>query len=515
MTESIEQRLRRHAAKSPDALAASSFHRQITAAELDSDADRVAAYLAEHNVGPGARVAYLGRNRVETPAVIVGLRRARCALVGANFRLTPPETSVALGLVEPDVVIVEPHLVGLLAEWRESAEHDLHIAVLGDEAGDHRWGDLGNIQVAPGDVPETEADPDDEAMIYYTSGTSGAPKAVAHRLAACELAAARHTHLGLGAGTTQLIVPPTFHVAGGLWSQFSVHAQSHQVLLSEASPTSLLTAIEQFGITHAVFVPTLIKILLDALDAAGDQAPSMRTLSVVAYGASPITRTLLDRAVERLGCDFFQAYGMTEMNGVVSQLLPADHHPSVEHSSRLRSAGQPVSDTEARVVEPGTSTPVVSGIDGELQFRGPLRMIGYVDNPTATADAFTDDGFFRSGDIGHFDDDGYLYITDRSSDIIITGGENVYPVEVENVLDEVVSVAESAVFGVPDEQWGELVVAVIVAAPGSVVDMAALDAHCSERLAGYKRPRKYHVVEQLPRNATGKILRRELPTDWS
>ena len=521
MHGTTEQRLRQHAVDDPSAPAVSSFHRRLTAEELDHDADRVASYLTSRGLPPGARVAFLGRNRVEVPAVLVGTRRTRTAFVGVNFRLNAHEIAAALRVVRPDVVITEPRLVASLAEWRSTADHEPHVAVLGEEDGETPWGDLEDVAVVSRDVADPE--PDDVAMIYFTAGTSGSPKAVVHRLAACEMAASLYAELGIGADTTQLIVPPTFHVAGALWSQFSVHARSHQVLLSDAAPSDLLTAIEQFGVTHAVFVPTLIKILLDALDAAGDatsdhagdRAPSMETLRMVAYGASPIPPSLLDRAIERLGCDFYQAYGMTEMNGVVSRLLPVDHRPAPEHTVRLRSAGQAVQETEVRVVEPVTSTVLAAGVDGELQFRGPLCMVGYLDDSDATAAAITDDGFFRSGDVGHLDDDGYLYITDRISDTIITGGENVYPAEVEDVIVELATVAEAAVVGVPDETWGERIVAALVAEPGASIDVDAVDAHCRDRLAGYKRPREYVIVDELPRNAAGKIIRRDVSAGWS
>ncbi|MFV0306597.1 MAG: class I adenylate-forming enzyme family protein [Desertimonas sp.] len=517
MPEMTQGVLRRHAAQHPDAPAASSFHRQLTAAELDADADRVAGYLLERGIGPGRRVAYLGRNRVEAPAVLMATRRTRTTFVGGNFRLTGPEHAVAFGLARPDVVIAEPHLVDRLDEWRLAADHDPVVAVLGDEADDgdeERWGDLAGAPIpSPGDLAG-DGEPDDMAMIYFTAGTSGAPKAVVHRLAACELAASRHDHLAIGPSTTQLIVPPSFHVAGALWSQFSLHGRSHQVLLSEAAPPTMLQAIERFGVTHAVFVPTLIRILVDALEPAGDAGPSTDTLRLIAYGASPIHPSLLDRAMRVLGSDFYQAYGMTEMNGVATHLLPDDHRPPPEHADRLRSAGRPVTGTEVRVTAPHTDTVVPVGIDGELQFRGPLAMVGYLDNPDATAAAFTGDGFFRTGDIGHLDDDGYVFVTDRLSETIITGGENVYPVEVENVIAARPEIADVAVVGVPDDRWGERVVAAVTLAAGTELDDTDLEAHCRAHLAGYKVPRDIKVVEAIPRNAAGKVVRREVRERW-
>ena len=255
-----------------------------------------------------------------------------------------------------------------------------------------------------------------------------------------------------------------------------------------------------------MFVPAVLQFLLMT---PGVEDTDFSSLRMITYGASPISEKVLVASMERFGCDFAQAYGLTETSGGVVLLHPEDHDPGGPRAHRLRAAGRPVPGVELRIVTAdGSSAP--TGEIGEVWIRSPSTMTGYWNKPDATTDAITPDGWFRTGDAGRLDDDGYLYIEDRVKDMVITGGENVYPAEVESVLMSHPSVADAAVIGVPDERWGETVKAIVVPAPGVTADADELIAWCRERLAGYKCPTSVDWAEMLPRNPSGKILKREL-----
>jgi acyl-CoA synthetase (AMP-forming)/AMP-acid ligase II len=230
-------------------------------------------------------------------------------------------------------------------------------------------------------------------------------------------------------------------------------------------------------------------------------------LKTYVYGASPMPLPLLRAALKAWpNTDFIQVYGLTEVCGVISQLLPDDHRAGTEE--RLASAGRVIPSAEVRVVDPDTMVDVEPGEQGELWFRTPQLMKGYHNKPDATAEAITDDGWFRTGDIGRIDSDGYIFVEDRLKDMIISGGENIYSIEVERVVAEHPAVVDVAVIGVPDEKWGEVVKAVV--ALESSATSEEIIAWCRERLAAYKCPKTVDITDELPRNPTGKILKKEL-----
>jgi Acyl-CoA synthetases (AMP-forming)/AMP-acid ligases II len=233
------------------------------------------------------------------------------------------------------------------------------------------------------------------------------------------------------------------------------------------------------------------------------------SLRALAYGASPMPLPVMRACLKLFPGVMHQVYGMTEACGVVSSLGPADHEdPAAEH--RMISAGTPIHGVEIEIRDPATGEPVPTGDAGEIWVRTGQLMGGYWGKPEATAAAITTDGWLRSGDGGHMDADGYVYVTDRIKDMIISGGENIYPAEIERVLAEHPTVADVAVIGVPDERWGEAPKAIVVAAPGATVDPDALIAHCREQLASFKCPKSVDVIDELPRNPTGKILKKDL-----
>jgi acyl-CoA synthetase (AMP-forming)/AMP-acid ligase II len=278
------------------------------------------------------------------------------------------------------------------------------------------------------------------------------------------------------------------------------------ILLREPAPAALFAAIAS-GATHTFVVPTIIHGVL----AAGEQAiAAFSGLKSISYGAAPMPLPMLRQALAAWPeADLIQVYGMTEISGVAT-LLSAEAHRDSAHPERLASGGLPLAGVEVRVVDPVTLEDVKPGDRGEIWFRSAQAMRGYLNKPQATAVTKTADGWIRSGDIGRADDAGFIYVLDRVKDMIITGGENVYGPEVESVLSACPGVSECVIIGIPDERWGEAVKAVVVPVPGAELSAADVIAFCRARLAHYQCPTSVDFVEELPRNATGKVLKRAL-----
>jgi acyl-CoA synthetase (AMP-forming)/AMP-acid ligase II len=353
----------------------------------------------------------------------------------------------------------------------------------------------------------TDVDPDDVCLVMYTSGTTGHPKGAqlthrsvnAHSEACC-------IAMSLGPDDTALVPMPLFHVGGSAYAQVGIYGGARTILLREPTPGALFGAIAS-GATHTFVVPTVIHGVL----AAGEQAiAAFGGLKSICYGASPMPLPMLRQALEAWPeADLVQVYGMTEFSGVAT-LLSAEAHRDSDHPERLASGGLPLTGVEVRIVDPGTLEDLKPGEKGELWFRSAQAMRGYLNQPEATAAAKTADGWIRSGDIGRTDDAGFVYVLDRVKDMIITGGENVYGPEVESVLSACPGVSEGVIIGIPDERWGEAVKAVVVPAPGTELSAADVIAFCRARLAHYQCPTSVDFVEDLPRNATGKVLKRSL-----
>jgi long-chain acyl-CoA synthetase len=351
------------------------------------------------------------------------------------------------------------------------------------------------------------AESGDVVLQLYTSGTTGVPKGVltTHR----NLAAAAETspYWEFDADSVSLTALPMFHIGGIGWTFLGLWNGATTVLVSEFVPEDVLDAIEQQRVTNAVLVPTMLQLLTSVPGAAERDYSALRS---IAYGASPITTPVLKAALRTFRCSLYGIYGLTESTGGVVQLDPADHDPDGLREHLLRAAGRPLPWVELRIADTSTGAELAAGETGEVWLRAPNVTPGYFNRPQETAAALTPDGWLRTGDGGYVDAEGYLFLTDRIKDMIVSGGENVYPVEVEEALSQHPGVAEVAVIGVPDERWGETVKALVVARPGSAPTPDELIAFARERLAGYKLPRSVDFVEELPRTPSGKVLKREL-----
>jgi acyl-CoA synthetase (AMP-forming)/AMP-acid ligase II len=311
---------------------------------------------------------------------------------------------------------------------------------------------------------------------------------------------------GMGADARVQVAMPLFHVGGTSYALTALSQGARITMLRMPDPAAVLDMLERERITHTFLVPALLAMMTKVPGAADRDYSALKTLS---YGASPMPLPVMRASLELFPGVMQQVYGMTEQCGVVTVLGAADHgDPAVAH--RLVSAGRPIHGVEIKICDPVSGEPVPTGEPGEIWVRSEQLMGGYWGKPEATRAAIAADGWLRSGDGGHMDADGYVYVTDRIKDMIISGGENIYPAEIERVLAEHPSIEDVAVIGVPDELWGEVPKAVVVAAPGATVDTEEVLAYCRERLASFKCPKSFDVVDALPRNPTGKVLKKDL-----
>ena len=493
-----------HARERPDAIALDFNDQTTTYGQLDGYANRVAQGLIALGQKPGARIGYLGKNNHRYFEVLLGAFKARNVVVGVNWRLAAPEIAYVLNDAGCEVLFVGKGYYDIAEKiLPDCPKLKAVIAIDGGHAKWPAYEDWRNGQSATD--PMLPIADDDDVIQLYTSGTTGHPKGVqltnANYMAVVESA----TKMGLATYTpedTVLVAMPLFHVAGVNIGLLTLAHGARGIVLGDIDPGEILRLIEKKRITFAFLVPAVILFLIQHARAGETDFSSLNNIS---YGASPITDTVLLKAKEMMGCDFLQVYGLTETTGGGTYLPPEDHDPA---RGKLRSCGKPAPGYELRVVGGGGKALGPREV-GEIQIRAAGIMKGYWNKPGATEKAVSG-GWFSTGDAGYFDEDGYLYIHDRVKDMIVSGGENVYPAEVENAIASHPDVADVAVIGVPDERWGEAVKAVVVTKPGTNPDAKAIIAYARERIAGYKLPKSVDFIEALPRNPTGKILRREL-----
>ncbi|MGH9234583.1 MAG: long-chain-fatty-acid--CoA ligase [Acidimicrobiales bacterium] len=500
--------IRTHGADRPDTVALELDGRSITFGELDARSSQVAQALQAVGVRRDDRVAFIDKNSAEWFEVSFGLAKLCAVNVSVNWRLAPAEMAQIIDDAQARVVIVGPEFVEHIEKVEpELAEVETIVAI----GGHGRWADYQDwVAAHPADDPGVPPTGGDIAFQLYTSGTTGLPKGV--------MLTNDNFFQGVTGISVQwrftddsvnLAMMPMFHIAGAGWAMVGLYHGCTTVVLRDIDPARILAVIQEFGITNAFMVPAVIQFLLMT---PGVESTDFSTLRTLVYGASPITDKVLVQGIETFGCEFIQVYGLTETTGAITQLDGADHDPE-GRPELLRSCGRPYPWIEMRVVDSdGNDLP--TGQVGELWTRSHQNMAGYWNNPTATAEAVTPDGWFRTGDAGYLDDEGFVYLHDRVKDMIVSGGENVYPAEVENVLMKHPAVADVAVIGVPDAKWGEAVKAIVVPAADSGVGADDLEstliAFARESLAGYKLPKSVDVAEVLPRNPSGKLLKREL-----
>ncbi|BBH71523.1 acyl-CoA synthetase [Actinoplanes sp. OR16] len=467
----------------PDVIAVRDGDRALSYAALDERSSRLACALLELGLSYGDRVALLCGNRLEYPEIAAGIAKAGLVLVPVNPRLTAPEVGFILDHSGARVLIADTGLA--IPDFRG------RVVLIGPEY--EQW-----IGTAAARDPWITVDERDPFCIAYTAGTTGDPKGVliSHRSRALTFYATA-LEWGIGPGRRTIAVAPMYHGAGFAFAYAAVYCGATVSMLRSFKPDALIDMIGRDGAQSVFLVPTHAQLLR----AHFEEIPRLPTLDTLYFNAAALPKVLKEWVFEAFpGVGVHELYGSTEA-GVVTNLRPPDAR------RKAGTVGHPWFGTRVRIVDP-SGNPVKNGEPGELYSRSPYLMNGYHENPAATAACTTEDGFLTSGDIVIRDDEGFISIVDRVKDVIITGGVNVYPRDVEEVLLTHPAVAECAVVGEPDDRWGERVVAYLVGREPVAAD--ALEAYLRERLAGFKVPKQYRTVAALPRNAAGKILKREL-----
>ena len=511
MQTDILSQWRRHAREQRDAIAFIAPHRNWTYGDLDTESNRIAQGLLALGIGPGDRVAALTKHTGECLALMTGANKVGAVCMPVNWRLAPPEIAYILDNGQAKLLMRDTEFADACAKLAIPSL----VKVLGTL--EPAAGDPSLLEWAAG-FPATdtgrEASPRDTALQLYSSGTTGLPKGV--ELSYDNLEAGMLGSIPAEIGYTGppgvfLNALPTFHIAGIGVAVLTSSLGGLSVLHPDFNPPAILDAIAEHKVTHTFLVPAMIQFLLQVPDI---DKRDLSTLHTISYGASPITERVLVDAIKGFGCRFVQVYGLTETTGAVTALPHEDHVTEGPRRALLRSAGKAMLGVEVKVVDVATGEAMPDGEVGEVWIRSRQNMLGYWANPQASADAIvdrtdSDPGWFRSGDAG-FMRDGYLFLHDRMKDLIVSGGENIYPAEVENVLMQHPAIADGAVIGIPDDQWGEQVKAIVVPKAGQEVDADAIIAFMRERIAHFKCPKTVDFVETIPRNPSGKILKRVL-----
>jgi acyl-CoA synthetase (AMP-forming)/AMP-acid ligase II len=497
------------AASDPRRTAVHVEEESISFADLSARSE-VAATVVAGVTEPGGRVAIIGENHPSWLECYYGVPRAGRILVFLNYRLAPAELASILHRSGASLLIgprSELDRLGPLASEYPEVRTTLDLA---------QWAAL--VPGARGGQPDPPASSDAPgpsgedapAWLIYTSGTTGSPKGamLTHANFGAAIEASEHGR-PVSADDVFLYPFPLCHVAG--YNVLRLHAAGRPVVVMDRfEAAGFVDGVDRHRVTSVTMTATMVSSLLDHLDEHPEDRSRLDSLRQVAYGAAPMPPSLLRRAIEALGVDFTQGYGMTELSGNATFLDPDAHRRALAGDEHLlTAAGRPAPNVEVRVVDDAMAD-VPAGASGEIVVRGAQVMAGYWMDEEATQRAFSD-GWFHTGDVGTFDGEGWLYIVDRKKDVIVTGAENVSSREVEDaILAACPELREVAVVGVPDAHWGENVCAVIVLRPGSTLDPTELTDRVRQRLAGFKVPRHVVVLDELPRNATGKVLKQQL-----
>jgi fatty-acyl-CoA synthase len=495
----------RHAFATPDGVALRFLSDSITWSQLDARIHQVAAGLAARGIGKGDRVAILMTNRPEFVETTLGANAIGAIGVPLNFRLAPDEVAFILGHSGAKLVVTDS-LLQPLATAAVAASEDPPLVVVTGLAG--APGEVGlsyeELIDNAGEAPAVEIDERDVSMIMYTSGTTGRPKGamLTHLNLLMQSITAIRTSRLQGDDVVSLCNVPLFHIAGigGMPSSLMIGARTVIMPTGLFDAESTLDVVESEKVTSLFLVPAQWQVLCAHPDATR-RCASLRT---IAWGAAPASVSLLeDMARVFPHTEIISVFGQTEMSPVTTSL------PGADAVRKIGSVGKVIPTIVARVVDDAMND-VKPGEVGEIVYRGPTLMAGYWNDPEATAQAYAG-GWFHSGDLVRADDEGFLYVVDRKKDMIISGGENIYCAEVENVLAGHPAVADVAVIGVPHEKWGETPAAVVVpvdaTSPPTLDDLVDFSR---DRLASYKKPTTLVVLEELPRNASGKVLKHEL-----
>jgi acyl-CoA synthetase (AMP-forming)/AMP-acid ligase II len=489
--------LRHWAEERPDRMALRQDDRADNYAQLEDRTARIASMLLAAGLNKGDRIAWVGKNSDLYFSLFYGAARAGIVMVPIGWRLAPAEWAYMVKDAGTRILFTGEGFDGAGEALADEVER-----VIGEHEARALIDATARAEFAP-------AGPDDAALQLYTSGTTGNPKGAV--LSNRNLFALRKHAEGSDQAYTRwdddevvLVAMPCAHIGGTGLGIMAVSAGLPALILPEFTPDAVFDAIETGGVTRLFIVPAALHIMLQQPRCT--QVDYSR-LKYILYGAAPMPLELLRQCMTVFNAEFIQVYGMTETTGTITMLPPEDHDPN--GNARMRSAGKPLPGVEIRVVD-GAGNDLAPREVGEIWTRSSNNMVGYWNLPDATKSTVADGGWIRTGDAGYLDEDGYLFIHDRVKDMIISGGENVYPAEVESAIFGHPDVLEVAVIGIPDDKWGESVKAVCVPRPGASVDPDSVIAWAREKIAAFKVPKSVDVIDALPRNATGKILRKDL-----
>jgi acyl-CoA synthetase (AMP-forming)/AMP-acid ligase II len=508
MFRRIDEYLDYHARVHEEVVFVTDEQRSFTFSQSRQYVDHIAGRLAEIRLGKGDRVALLGKNSIEFFFMYLACSRLGIVPVGINYRLTAAESAFIVRDATATFLFADADLIdgavagceGVTAVCLEGSHPRFPAFV--DWLGDK-----------PRPYASVAVQGDDVMSQMYTSGTTGLPKGVllSHSNIISNVyqtsMASEYTFM---AGEEFLLVAPMYHAAGIMIAYTGLLQGLTLVIHRDYNSARAVATMASRPISAVTLVPAMLQMIVDTVpDLDAMRFPSLR---LIYYGASPIAVPLLQRAIEVFECDFTQGYGQTEANSIVAMLSASDHRKALAGRPELLGAcGRAAFNTQLRVIDAeGNSLPV--GEAGEILARGPQVMQGYWNNPQATAETLRE-GWLHTGDVGQFDEDGYLTVVGRLKDMIISGGENIYPVEIENVLTLHPAVRDAAVIGVSHHKWGEVPLAILVATEGVPPDINELRGLCRKHLAAYKVPAHFHLTDDIPRNPSGKILKQQLRND--
>ena len=492
----------------PDTAFAVLGDRTMSYREASGEVNRLANALIGAGLKPGDRIAMLSKNSIEYALMYYAASKAGVAPVPMNYRLAPPEWTYIINDAQAKLVITSAAYTEAVDGLKGDLKTAKQFICLGG-AAPAGWQEYGSfVEGQPLTPPDRHVGLDDDAYQMYTSGTTGQPKgavlthgAVSAQLTQVEpIAQARP-------GERFLIVAPLYHAAAAVTAFSAVKWGSTLYIQEDFNPVEVVRALAEERIGIALLVPAMIQALLVYVPDVASR--SYGDLRRIIYGASPIAEQTLRRAAEGFKCGFAQAYGMTETTAVLTALLSEHHEIALrDRPELLLSAGRAIVGVDLRIVDED-DVQVEPGGFGEITARGPNIMRCYWNLADESAEALRG-GWMHTGDAGYMDAEGFLFVQDRVKDMIVSGGENVYPRNIEDALFKHPAIADVAVIGVPDKQWGETVKAIVVLKDGQQATDEEVMSFCKDKLGGFQRPRSVDFIAELPRNASGKVLKKEL-----
>lgn len=508
MTMQISAVLRRAQQVSPNSIATIHLDRQQTWTQFLNRVQKLAGAFQALGVQPGDRIALLSLNSDRYIEYFYATVWAGAAMMPMNIRWAPPECAYALNDAGAEILIVDDAFAKAVPAIQAEVPGLKTIIFAGDGETPEGMLNYEDILAAAEPVEDAGRGDDDLAGIFYTGGTTGFPKGV--------MLSHKNFYVGgisnaqellLLDGAVYLHAAPMFHIADLLWFVATTYVSGTHVSIPMFTPEATLEAVEKHRPSHLLLVPVMILMVLQSEKLAETDVSS---LELIAYGASPITQAVLTQAFEKFpNARFLQAFGQTELAPVATILGTQYHTEEGLKSGKLRSCGRATRVCEIRIVDENDED-VQRGDVGHIIVRGPITMLGYWNKPDVTAKTIRD-GWVHTGDAGYMDGEGFVFLVDRLKDMIVSGGENVYSTEVENALSQHPAVLTSAVIGIPSDEWGEAVHAIVILRDGMEASEDDLKAHCHRLIAGYKCPRSISFrTEPMPLSGANKVLKTEL-----